>query len=83
MKLSKGTLVAGLLLSGVSYGVPYEISNPLDPAWHSLVNDEDEYVCINQDELIYRNMCRDDEIQAQEEHEFEMTEKDLKDEAAD
>lgn len=73
MKLTKGTLVTGLLLSGLSYGVPYEISNPLDPAWHSLVNDENQYMCLNQDKLIYENMCRADEIQAQEAHEFEMT----------
>lgn len=74
MKLMKGTLVTGILLSALSYGVPYEISNPLDPAWHSLTNDEDQYMCIDQDKLIYENMCKSDEIQAQEEHEYEMTE---------
>jgi hypothetical protein len=72
--MKKIVFVSGLLLSGLSFGVPYEYTNPLDPAWHSLTHQDQSQMCrVNVSEpLVYDStalgVCDDSEfIQAEEE----------------
>jgi len=68
MKILKGALVTGILISGLSSGAPYERENVLNPAWYEMVGNADEAPMCKVEEK--KPLCLDNAIEAQEAQDF-------------